>query len=92
LKSKGKKFCKKYLLSNQKPTSTNEPLHNKDTVQIPMEFDSSGVCHACKSVEKKFDNTIDWKLREKELLELSKKYKDFKGPYNCIVPGSGGKR
>ncbi len=85
------KFCKKCLLSNQKPTSTNELFHNKDTVQIPLEFDSEGVCHACRSVEKKFDNSIDWKLREKELLDLSQKYKDFKGPYNCIVPGSGGK-
>ena len=85
------KFCKKCLLSNQKPTSTNELLHNKDTIQIPIEFDNEGVCYACRSVEKKFNNTIDWKLREKELIDLSKKYKDFKGPYNCIVPGSGGK-
>ena len=85
------KFCKKCLLSNQKPTSTNELLHNKDTIQIPIEFDTEGVCYACRSVEKKFNNTIDWKLREKELIDLSKKYKDFKGPYNCIVPGSGGK-
>jgi len=85
------KFCKKCLLSNQKPTSTNELLHNKDTTQIPIEFDFEGVCYACRSVEKKFNNTIDWKLREKELIDLSKKYKDFKGPYNCIVPGSGGK-
>lgn len=85
------KFCKKCLLSNQKPTSTNELLHNKDTTQIPIEFDPEGVCYACRSVEKKFNDTIDWKLREKELIELSKKYKDFKGPYNCIVPGSGGK-
>ena len=37
-------------------------------------------------LKKNLTPTIDWKLREKELIELSKKYKDFKGPYNCIVP------
>jgi len=84
-------FCKKCLLSNQKPTSTNEFLHDSKTKQIPIEFNKEGICSACEAVDKKFNNTIDWKIREKELIDLSNKFKNFKGPYNCIVPGSGGK-
>ena len=85
------KYCVKCNVINQKPTSTNEYLHDKFTKQIPIKFDENNVCHACNSVEKKFDGNIDWKEREKELIEICEKYKNFKGPYNCIVGGSGGK-
>ncbi len=85
------KYCIKCNTTNQQPTSTNEYKHDKHTIQIPIEFDENNVCHACKVVEEKWNGKIDWKEREKELLELSKKYKNVKGPYNCIVGGSGGK-
>jgi len=85
------KYCSKCNITNQKPTSTNEYLHDKFTKQITIEFDENNVCYACRTVEKKWDGRIDWKEREKELIELCKKYKNFKGPYNCIVGGSGGK-
>ena len=85
------KYCSKCNVINQRPTSTNEYLHDKFTKQIPIEFDENNVCYACKTVEKKWDGKIDWREREKELIELCKKYKNFKGPYNCIVGGSGGK-
>ena len=61
--------------------SKNEYLHDKFTKHTPIEFDENNVCYACKTVEKKWDGTIDWKEREKELIELCKKYKNFKGPY-----------
>ena len=40
---------------------------------------------------KKWNKKINWEEREKELIDLLEKYRDFKGPYNCIVGGSGGK-
>ncbi len=85
------KYCEKCNVSNQWPTTTNEYDHDKDTKQISIEFDSNNICYSCRSNEKKWDGKIDWKEREKELIDLCSKYKDFKGPYNCLVPGSGGK-
>ena len=52
--------------------------NDKNTKQIPIEFDENNVCYACKTVEKKWDGKIDWKEREKELIELCNKYKNFK--------------
>jgi len=37
----------------------------------------NNVCYACKTVKKKWDGKIDWKEREKELIELCNKYKNF---------------
>ena len=85
------KFCTKCNLSNQRPTSTNEFKHDALTKQIPVAFNKDNICSACEAVEKKFNAKINWEEREKELIELCKKYKDFKGQYNCLVPGSGGK-
>lgn len=84
-------FCKKCNLSNQKPTSINEFTHGPLTKQVGIIFDKNQICEACRSVSLKFNDKIDWDLREKELIELCKKLKKFKGPYNCLVPGSGGK-
>tara|TARA_B100001121_G_C18670773_1_gene613678 strand:- start:376 stop:1635 length:1260 start_codon:yes stop_codon:yes gene_type:complete len=85
------KYCHKCNVINQKPTSTNEFLHDINTKQIPIYFDKDNICHACRSVEKKWNSKINWDEREKELLDLIEKYKNFKGPYNCIIGGSGGK-
>ncbi|RTK04473.1 N-acetyl sugar amidotransferase [Campylobacter jejuni] len=68
------KFCKKCVMPDTKPD-----LH----------FDAEGVCDACRSQESK-NYEIDWKTREKEFLELIKKYK--KHPiYDCVIGVSGGK-
>lgn len=68
-------FCKKCVLSNQRPRLT---------------FDSNGICSACKFGEEK-NHSIDWDAREKELQELCNKYRKSNGEYDVIVPGSGGK-
>ena len=60
-------------------------------MQTTVEFDENGVCAGCNYVKKEFDNTIDWKEREKELQELCDKYRKNNGEYDCIAPGSGGK-
>ena len=85
------KYCEKCNVSNQRPTTTNEYKHDKNTTQIPIEFDENNVCYACNINFKKWDGNIDWKEREKELIELCERYKKLPGQYNCLVGGSGGK-
>ena len=48
------KFCKKCVISNQRPSSvveTNSSIKNQRKPTI--EFDDQGVCSACKFAEKK---------------------------------------
>ena len=51
-------------------------------------FDEDGKCNACAWSEKK--KTLDWSERENELKDLFKKHSN-KGPFDLIVPVSGGK-
>jgi len=53
-----------------------------------IEFDSDGKCNACAWSEEK--KSLDWSEREKELKHLFNKHKTS-GPYDLIVPVSGGK-
>ena len=85
------KYCIECNLSNQRPTSINEYFHTKDSIQTTVEFDEKGVCAACNFVKKEFDETINWKDREKELSNLCDKHRKNSGEYDCLVPGSGGK-
>lgn len=52
-------------------------------------FDSSGVCSGCKNQEKK--KHINWKAREKELLDLLDQHRSKNGSFDVLVPSSGGK-
>lgn len=83
-------FCKKCVISNQRPTTTIEVKHNPQQKKPTTNFDESGVCDACRWAEMK-DNIIDWEAREKELLVLLDRYRSKDGSYDVIVPGSGGK-
>jgi N-acetyl sugar amidotransferase len=83
------KFCKKCVMSNQRPVSEVEFKHNINTKKKTMAFDEDGICDACRANEKK--EAIDWEKREHELLKLLDKYRSKDGSYDCIVPGSGGK-
>lgn len=51
-------------------------------------FDETGRCNACAWAEEK--QKIDWQERRTEFQELVDKI-DRSGPYDCIVPFSGGK-
>ncbi len=68
------KFCTKCVMPNTKPD-----LH----------FDEEGVCDACNSQKTK-NSQIDWIKREKEFLELVKKYK-VHPDYDAVIGVSGGK-
>ncbi len=82
-------FCKKCVMSNQRPTSSIEFKHTKDSKKATMNFDKDGVCDACRVAEEK--EKINWGMREEELIKLLDKHRKSDGSYDCLVPGSGGK-
>ena len=69
------KWCKKCVVSNQRPR---------------IIFDEEGVCSGCRNTDYK-NNGVDWKLREKELIELLDEHRRSDGQWDVIVPSSGGK-
>lgn len=69
------KFCKKCVVSNQRPRIT---------------FGENGICSACHYAYEKH-HVIDWNEREIMLLDLLDQHRSKDGSYDCIVPGSGGK-
>jgi len=83
------KFCKKCVISNQRPNSAIEFTHTKDSLKKTIFFDENGVCDACNFAKTKAK--INWKEREKELIELCNRHRKNNGEYDCLVPGSGGK-
>ncbi len=83
------KFCKKCVMSNQRPVSAIEFKHNAKSTKETLHFDSEGICDACRFAEEK--HKIDWSKRESDLLQLLDRYRKNDGSYDCIVPGSGGK-
>ncbi len=76
-------------MSNQRPASTQEFKHTKDSKKVTLSIDSHGICDACRASEQK--DAINWETRESELIKLLDKYRRNDGQYDCIVPGSGGK-
>ncbi len=82
-------FCKKCVMSNQRPASSVEFKHDKNKKHRSMNIDSEGICDACRAAETK--EKIDWNNREDELLKLLDRYRRKDGYYDCVVPGSGGK-
>ena len=83
------RYCKRCIISNQRPASTIEFSHTKDTKKTPMEFDEDGICDACRVADHKTE--IDWDERDRELRDLCDRFRRTDGRYDCIVPGSGGK-
>lgn len=84
------RFCKKCVISNQRPSSTVEFKNEKGEKKEVINFDDDGVCSACVYHDAKETN-IDWKEREDKLEELLSKFRSNDGSYDVIVPGSGGK-
>ena len=84
------RFCRKCVISNQRPNSAVEYSHTSASKKQTIHFDSEGVCDACRLAEQK-KTSIDWEAREKTLMELCNRFRRNDGAYDCIVPGSGGK-
>jgi N-acetyl sugar amidotransferase len=84
------KFCRRCVISNQRPNSSIEFQHTRATKKITISFDADGVCDACRNAEHKA-KTIDWDQRERELRAICDRFRRNDGSYDCVVPGSGGK-
>ncbi len=82
-------FCKRCVMSNQRPSSYPEFKHTTNRKTPTLHIDEEGVCDACRYAEKK--EQIDWEAREQELLKVLDEYRRDDGYYDCVVPGSGGK-
>lgn len=82
-------FCKRCVMSNQRPASYPEFKHKPDRKAPTLNIGEDGICDACRFAEQK--EQIDWEARERELVKLLDKYRREDGYYDCIVPGSGGK-
>ena len=83
-------FCKKCLMSNQRPSSIAEFKHTKNRKGAKyLSINSTRICDACLQNDRK--KSIDWNVREKKLIQLLDKHRKNNGEYDCIVPGSGGK-
>lgn len=83
------KFCKRCVMSNQRPASEVEFKHSINTKKKTIHFDEEGICDACRNSDVK--EQTDWNKREEELLRLLDKHRSKDGSYDCMVPGSGGK-
>ena len=83
------KFCKRCVESNQRPNTTIEYKHNKNSKKEAVAFDDKDVCAACNFTLKK--EKTNWDEREAMLREVCDKHRRSDGRYDCVVPGSGGK-
>ena len=85
------RFCRRCVISNQRPNSAVEFAHTRTSTKSTINFDDEGVCDACRLAEQKHGGAIDWDARERELRELCDRFRRDDGHYDCVVPGSGGK-
>lgn len=83
-------FCKRCVISNQRPSSSVEFKHKQNEKKATIGFGDDGVCDACRYHEEK-EKKIAWEKREESLIELLNKHRRNDGGYDIIVPGSGGK-
>ena len=83
------RFCARCVISNQRPSSTVEYAHTRESRKETIHFDADGVCAACRFAEDK--ERVDWAARERELLDLLARHRRTDGRYDVLVPGSGGK-
>ena len=83
-------FCKRCVISNQRPNSTVEFKNVKDEEKATINFDEDEICDACRYQDSKASN-IDWEKREDALKSLCDLHRNNNGDYDVIVPGSGGK-
>lgn len=83
-------YCCSCVISNQRPNSSVEFAHTRESLKSTIHFDAEGVCDACRVAERK-RHEIDWAARERELRSLCDRFRGTGEHYDCLVPGSGGK-
>jgi len=82
-------YCRRCVMSNQRPSSYPEFLHTRDRITPTLHIDETGICDACRYADKKGE--IDWERRERELVTTLDRFRRHDGRYDCIMSGSGGK-
>lgn len=83
-------FCRKCVISNQRPSSAVEFAHSRESKKSTIRFDRDGVCDACRYAEIK-NRAVDWEERAFQLRQVLGKYRSRNGSHDVLVPGSGGK-
>ena len=61
-------FCKRCVISNQRPASAVEFKHKIDSKKTTMHLDENGICDACKMADIK--DSIDCLFDKKLLKEV----------------------
>jgi N-acetyl sugar amidotransferase len=84
------RFCKKCVISNQRPSSSIEFKNKVGEEKKVINFDDQGVCSACVYNQEK-EKGINWEDRDSKLRVLLDQFRSNDGSYDVIVPGSGGK-
>ncbi|MDA9292827.1 N-acetyl sugar amidotransferase, partial [Gammaproteobacteria bacterium] len=84
------RFCRKCVISNQRPSSTIEFKNTQGESKKVINFDENNICSACIFHDEKETN-INWDEREAGLIQLLDQFKSTDGSYDVVVPGSGGK-
>ncbi|MDZ4715819.1 MAG: N-acetyl sugar amidotransferase [Cytophagales bacterium] len=82
-------FCKKCVISNQRPSTQREFKKQNSDIDT-VGFGDDGICDTCRWFEYK-NTKIDWNQREKELMDLCNRFRRSDGRFDVIVPASGGK-
>ena len=57
-------FCKKCVMSNQRPVSTIEFKHTSESKKETLNISTDGICDACRYAQ--YKESINWQQREKE--------------------------
>ncbi len=83
-------FCRHCVISNQRPSSSIEFAHTRESKKVTIQFDEQGICDACHYAAMKA-RVIDWEKREAALRALCDRFRSRNGSHDCLVPGSGGK-
>ncbi len=63
-------FCKRCVMSNQRPNSYPEFRHKPDRRAPTLRIGEDGLCDACRYAEKK--EQTDWDAREQETFETAR--------------------
>jgi len=63
------KFCKKCVISNQRPNATNELRYSPQVKKQSTFIGKDGICDACKYNDMK-NNVFDWVKRGKMLQKI----------------------
>ena len=72
------KFCKKCVISNQRPSSTVEFKNKKGQKKDVINFNKDGICSACEYHFQKEKN-INWIERESKLEKLLSQFRTNDG-------------